>query len=107
MGYRELNSALLSPNGSSSDPLQMLCPWSLSKPVAGKCCALCSLILSFSTEYLKEKLDAYMSRFPKVKILHLKERHGLIRARLAGAQVAKGKEKPGHTPARAPLGCPR
>lgn len=49
------------------------------------------LVDDFSTkEYLKEKLDAYMSRFPKVKILHLKERHGLIRARLAGAQVAKG-----------------
>ncbi|XP_074001600.1 polypeptide N-acetylgalactosaminyltransferase 5 [Numenius arquata] len=41
-------------------------------------------------EYLKEKLDRYMSRFPKVKILHLKERHGLIRARLAGAEIAKG-----------------
>uniref|UniRef100_A0A8C3CYX3 Polypeptide N-acetylgalactosaminyltransferase n=1 Tax=Cairina moschata TaxID=8855 RepID=A0A8C3CYX3_CAIMO len=49
------------------------------------------LVDDFSTkEYLKEKLDAYMSRFPKVKILHLKERHGLIRARLAGAQIAKG-----------------
>ncbi|XP_032045965.1 polypeptide N-acetylgalactosaminyltransferase 5 [Aythya fuligula] len=49
------------------------------------------LVDDFSTkEYLKEKLDAYMSQFPKVKILHLKERHGLIRARLAGAQVAKG-----------------
>ncbi|XP_010078108.1 PREDICTED: polypeptide N-acetylgalactosaminyltransferase 5 [Pterocles gutturalis] len=41
-------------------------------------------------EYLKEKLDEYMLRFPKVKILHLKERHGLIRARLAGAEVAAG-----------------
>ncbi|CAN0229629.1 unnamed protein product [Bubo scandiacus] len=49
------------------------------------------LVDDFSTkEYLKEKLDKYMSRFPKVKILHLKERHGLIRARLAGAQIAKG-----------------
>ncbi|XP_064291443.1 polypeptide N-acetylgalactosaminyltransferase 5 isoform X4 [Passer domesticus] len=41
-------------------------------------------------EYLKEQLDAYMSRFPKVKILRLRERHGLIRARLAGAEVARG-----------------
>ncbi|XP_026708343.1 polypeptide N-acetylgalactosaminyltransferase 5 [Athene cunicularia] len=49
------------------------------------------LVDDFSTkEYLKEKLDKYMSRFPKVKILHLPERHGLIRARLAGAQIAKG-----------------
>ncbi|NXT88413.1 GALT5 acetylgalactosaminyltransferase, partial [Anhinga rufa] len=49
------------------------------------------LVDDFSTkEYLKEKLDKYMSQFPKVKILHLKERHGLIRARLAGAEIAKG-----------------
>ncbi|XP_074948807.1 polypeptide N-acetylgalactosaminyltransferase 5 isoform X2 [Phalacrocorax aristotelis] len=49
------------------------------------------LVDDFSTkEYLKEKLDKYMSRFPKVKILRLKERHGLIRARLAGAEIAKG-----------------
>ncbi|KAM6398599.1 polypeptide N-acetylgalactosaminyltransferase 5 [Pluvialis apricaria] len=49
------------------------------------------LVDDFSTkEYLKEKLDRYMSRFPKVKILHLKQRHGLIRARLAGAEIAKG-----------------
>ncbi|XP_064011299.1 polypeptide N-acetylgalactosaminyltransferase 5 [Pogoniulus pusillus] len=49
------------------------------------------LVDDFSTkEYLKEKLDQYMSQFPKVKILHLKERHGLIRARLAGAEIAKG-----------------
>ncbi|XP_030096085.2 polypeptide N-acetylgalactosaminyltransferase 5 [Serinus canaria] len=41
-------------------------------------------------EYLKEQLDAYMARFPKVKVLHLQERHGLIRARLAGAKVATG-----------------
>lgn len=49
------------------------------------------LVDDFSTkDYLKEKLDAYMSQFPKVKVLHLRERHGLIRARLAGAQVARG-----------------
>ncbi|XP_050756018.1 polypeptide N-acetylgalactosaminyltransferase 5 [Gymnogyps californianus] len=49
------------------------------------------LVDDFSTkEYLKEKLDKYMSQFPKVKVLHLKERHGLIRARLAGAEIAKG-----------------
>uniref|UniRef100_A0A8C4J7T1 Polypeptide N-acetylgalactosaminyltransferase n=1 Tax=Dromaius novaehollandiae TaxID=8790 RepID=A0A8C4J7T1_DRONO len=49
------------------------------------------LVDDFSAkDYLKEKLDKYMSQFPKVKILHLKERHGLIRARLAGAEIAKG-----------------
>ncbi|KFV64537.1 Polypeptide N-acetylgalactosaminyltransferase 5, partial [Dryobates pubescens] len=50
------------------------------------------LVDDFSTkEHLKGKLDRYMSRFPKVKILHLKERHGLIRARLAGAGIAKAQ----------------
>ncbi|XP_029818042.1 polypeptide N-acetylgalactosaminyltransferase 5 [Manacus vitellinus] len=49
------------------------------------------LVDDFSTkEYLKEQLDTYMARFPKVKILRLRERHGLIRARLAGAEIAKG-----------------
>ncbi|XP_063285692.1 polypeptide N-acetylgalactosaminyltransferase 5 [Pelobates fuscus] len=49
------------------------------------------LVDDFSTKaYLKEKLDKYMVQFPKVKILHLKERHGLIRARVAGANMAKG-----------------
>ncbi|XP_058695717.1 polypeptide N-acetylgalactosaminyltransferase 5 [Poecile atricapillus] len=49
------------------------------------------LVDDFSTkEYLREQLDTYMSRFPKVRILRLRERHGLIRARLAGAEIAKG-----------------
>ncbi|KAL8183330.1 UNVERIFIED_CONTAM: Polypeptide N-acetylgalactosaminyltransferase 5 [Gekko kuhli] len=49
------------------------------------------LVDDFSTKaYLKDKLDQYMSKFPKVRVLHLKERHGLIRARLAGAEIAKG-----------------
>ncbi|XP_045155219.1 polypeptide N-acetylgalactosaminyltransferase 5 isoform X2 [Echinops telfairi] len=49
------------------------------------------LVDDFSTkDYLKDHLDKYMSQFPKVRILHLKERHGLIRARLAGAQHATG-----------------
>lgn len=42
------------------------------------------------SDYLKEPLDKYMSRFPKVRIIRLKERQGLIRARLAGAAAAKG-----------------
>ncbi|XP_040057495.2 polypeptide N-acetylgalactosaminyltransferase 5 [Gasterosteus aculeatus] len=50
------------------------------------------LVDDFSTkDYLKEQLDTYMSQFPKVRIIHLKERQGLIRARLAGAAVAKGE----------------
>ncbi|KAI5773364.1 GALNT5 [Gulo gulo luscus] len=49
------------------------------------------LVDDFSTkDYLKGNLDKYMSQFPKVRILRLKERHGLIRARLAGAQNATG-----------------
>lgn len=49
------------------------------------------LVDDFSTkDYLKEKLDVYMSQFPKVRIIRLKERQGLIRARLAGAAEAKG-----------------
>ncbi|XP_014887105.1 polypeptide N-acetylgalactosaminyltransferase 5 [Poecilia latipinna] len=42
-------------------------------------------------DYLKKQLDEYMSQFPKVRIIRLKERQGLIRARLAGAAVAKGE----------------
>ncbi|KAM9346843.1 polypeptide N-acetylgalactosaminyltransferase 5 [Symphorus nematophorus] len=50
------------------------------------------LVDDFSTkDYLKEPLDTYMSKFPKVRIIRLKERQGLIRARLAGAAVAKGE----------------
>lgn len=41
-------------------------------------------------DYLKKQLDDYMAQFPKVRIVRLKERQGLIRARLAGAAVAKG-----------------
>ncbi|XP_075687206.1 polypeptide N-acetylgalactosaminyltransferase 5 [Rhinoderma darwinii] len=49
------------------------------------------LVDDFSTKaYLKDKLDEYIKKFPKVRILHLKERHGLIRARLAGADIATG-----------------
>ncbi|XP_035689277.1 polypeptide N-acetylgalactosaminyltransferase 13-like, partial [Branchiostoma floridae] len=44
-----------------------------------------------SREHLKKKLDDYMERFPKVKIIHLPERAGLIRARLRGAAIATGE----------------
>ncbi|MBN3277523.1 GALT5 acetylgalactosaminyltransferase, partial [Polyodon spathula] len=50
------------------------------------------LVDDFSTkEYLKDHLDKYMSQYPKVHILHLKERQGLIRARLEGAAIATGE----------------
>lgn len=43
------------------------------------------------SEFLKDKLDNYVkAHLPKVKVLHLTKRSGLIRARLAGAKVAKG-----------------
>lgn len=44
-----------------------------------------------SKEFLKSKLDRYIDdNLPKVKIIHLKERGGLIIARLAGARAATG-----------------
>lgn len=42
-------------------------------------------------EFLKEKLDNYIAlHLPKVKVVRLPERSGLITARLAGAKVATG-----------------
>ncbi|CAL4078011.1 unnamed protein product, partial [Meganyctiphanes norvegica] len=42
-------------------------------------------------EFLKDKLDKYVSEnLPKVRVVHLAKRSGLIRARLAGAKEAKG-----------------
>ncbi|KAK1166068.1 polypeptide N-acetylgalactosaminyltransferase 5 [Acipenser oxyrinchus oxyrinchus] len=50
------------------------------------------LVDDFSTkEYLKDSLVKYMSQYPKVRILRLKERQGLIRARLEGAAIATGE----------------
>uniref|UniRef100_G8JLT5 polypeptide N-acetylgalactosaminyltransferase n=1 Tax=Xenopus tropicalis TaxID=8364 RepID=G8JLT5_XENTR len=50
------------------------------------------LVDDFSTrDYLKEKLDTYVKKLPKVRVLHLPERHGLIRARIAGANIATGE----------------
>ncbi|VDL82025.1 unnamed protein product [Nippostrongylus brasiliensis] len=42
-------------------------------------------------KHLKEPLARYMSQFPKVKIVRLEKREGLIRARLRGAAVADGQ----------------
>ncbi|XP_041462196.1 polypeptide N-acetylgalactosaminyltransferase 10-like [Lytechinus variegatus] len=41
--------------------------------------------------YLKGPLDDYMSGFPKVKIIRLDKRQGLIRTRLLGAKPATGE----------------
>ncbi|CAJ0942752.1 unnamed protein product, partial [Mesorhabditis belari] len=42
-------------------------------------------------EHTKTPLENYVSQYPKVKILRMEKREGLIRARLRGAAVAKGK----------------
>lgn len=44
-----------------------------------------------NTDYLKQPVDEYMTKFPKVKVIHLKERHGLVRARMVGAAMAKAQ----------------
>ncbi|XP_009990066.1 PREDICTED: polypeptide N-acetylgalactosaminyltransferase-like 6, partial [Tauraco erythrolophus] len=42
-------------------------------------------------EHLKEKLEEYMVRFAKVRIVRTKKREGLIRTRLLGASLARGE----------------
>lgn len=49
---------------------------------------------AFSTaflEHLKDKLEEYMARFSKVRIVRTKKREGLIRTRLLGASMARGE----------------
>ncbi|XP_033116126.1 polypeptide N-acetylgalactosaminyltransferase 10-like [Anneissia japonica] len=49
------------------------------------------LVDDFSDKpFLREPLEQYMSRFPKVKLLRNARREGLIRTRLAGAYAATG-----------------
>ena len=47
--------------------------------------------MSLISDHLKDQLVQYMKRFPKVKFVRSKERVGLIKARMLGASVAKGK----------------
>lgn len=42
------------------------------------------------SDFLKADLDDYMKRFPKVKIIRLPQREGLIRTRLIGGRAATG-----------------
>jgi polypeptide N-acetylgalactosaminyltransferase len=43
------------------------------------------------TEHSKKPLDDYVTQhMPRVRVIHLAERSGLIRARMAGARRAKG-----------------
>lgn len=44
-----------------------------------------------TSDFLKQPLDDYIKTLPaKVKVIRIAKREGLIRARLAGARVAKG-----------------
>ena len=47
--------------------------------------------LSFIAEDLKEKLEDYVNAQAKLKLVRHKERKGLIRARMTGADVSTGK----------------
>jgi len=44
-----------------------------------------------SHPWLQEELDEHVKYLPKVKVLRLKERYGLMRARMAGVEVAEGR----------------
>ena len=46
--------------------------------------------LTHRTDHLKQKLDDYVAKFPKVWVLRMSKREGLINARLRAVEVAKG-----------------
>jgi len=49
------------------------------------------ILISLFLEHSKKPLDDYVTRhMPRVRVIHLSERSGLIRARMAGARRAKG-----------------
>lgn len=53
-------------------------------------CSFCAFSTPF-LEHLKDKLEEYMARFSKVRIVRTKKREGLIRTRLLGASMARGE----------------
>ena len=42
-------------------------------------------------DHLQLKLEEYIEKLPKVRLLRLKKREGLVRARLVGVGVARGE----------------
>lgn len=51
-----------------------------------------NLKIIFFADFLHSPLEIYLKRFPIIiHLVHLKERSGLIRARLKGSEMAKGK----------------
>ena len=47
-------------------------------------------MIILSSEELQQRLEEWIAPDPKIKIIRLKKREGLIRARSAGAEVATG-----------------
>lgn len=46
------------------------------------------LVFHYFSDYLGKKLDRYVKKLGKVKVIRAKKREGLIRARLLGASIA-------------------
>lgn len=57
-----------------------------------RCWRNCHFLFLFFLDYLKSKLQSYVSaKLKKVRIIRTSKREGLIRARLIGARAAKGQ----------------
>ena len=50
----------------------------------------CFIVYLFISENLHSALDDYIRKLSLVKLVRLKKREGLIRARLEGAELARG-----------------
>ncbi|KAG8504594.1 Polypeptide N-acetylgalactosaminyltransferase-like 6 [Galemys pyrenaicus] len=67
-------------------------PWSVVWACLRKLQVFGNQFQSIKTkDHLKEKLEEYMARFSKVRIVRTKKREGLIRTRLLGASMARGE----------------